>query len=691
MGSQRKIYFADLTHTAQGISAPTFPLGISYVMSYAKKELSPDFDLRLFKYPSDLAEIIKKDPPDVICLSNYSWNREIAYKISSLAKASHPELVVVFGGPNFPVDSSEKIDFLKKYSAIDFYIELEGELGFVDLVRRLESYGFDAERLKRNGEKILNCTYLSQDQLVHGPLERISDLNAIPSPYLTGILDPFFDAPLIPMFETTRGCPFSCTFCADGLAIKNKVKRYDPGRVREELHYIAKKAGRSDEFIITDLNFGMYQEDLETCRIIAELQEKYNWPVLVSGSAGKNQKERIIEAARILKGTWTIGAAIQSFDPDVLKAIKRSNISTDAYKEYIKVGNELNKDAFTFTEIILGLPGDTKEKHFESLRYPIENNVNSMRMYQAMLLIGTEMASAKCRSDYGLVTKFRTIPGCVGIYPFFGKDHPVAELEEIIVGSRSMSFEDYIECRVMNLFIETFYNNALFEEIMTMVRRMGVSVFDCLLYLKNHPELYPPKIQKIISEFIRQTSKDLYDTREQAERTVLTPEIIEKYIGGEMGINELLVHKALLYIEMEEISALLLKSVQECLRERDLLTPAVEHYLAQLRRFIVKRKKDITHTDETLEDHFNYDFNELEELRYNVDPNALTPREPMKYIFFHDDKQKKHIQNQLNIYSGTPIGLGRLLQRSILSRMYRHFECVREPSLAKSRAVNGNP
>ena len=681
--NRRKVYFADLTHTAQGISAPTFPFGISCVVSYALKELNSDFNFRLFKYPSEFAEALKNDPPDMICLSNYSWNKELAYKISSLAKLNYPKMVVVFGGPNFPIDNSEKITFLKKYVAVDFYIELEGELGFVDLARRLELYDFNAEQLKLNGEKIQNCSYLSQNQLVSGPIERITDINVIPSPYLTGILDPFFSAPLIPMFETTRGCPFSCTFCADGIEIKNKVKRYDLNRIREELHYITKKVSKSDEIIVTDLNFGMYQEDLQTCQIIVELQEKYKWPVIVSGSAGKNKKERVIEAATILKGTWIIGASIQSFDPEVLKAVKRSNISTDAYKEYIDVGNRINKNAFTFTEIILGLPGDTKQKHFESLRYPIENNVNTVRMFQAMLLVGTEMASQKCRSDYGLVTKFRTIPGCVGIYPFFGKEESVAEIEEIIVANKSMSFQDYIECRIMNLFIETFYGNSLFEEVFAMIRTIGVSVFDCLLYLKNHPELYTPKIQKIISEFVYQTSKDLYDSQEEAEKTVLTPEIIDKYIGGEMGINELLVHKALLYLELEEISELLFKAIREWLREKDVLTPAVEDYLAQIQRFIVKRKQDITKVDEVLVDSFNYDFNEIEKLNYKVDPNHLTPCEPIQYSFFHDDKQKSHILNQLNVYLRTPVGLGRLLQRSVLSRMYRSFECVREPSLVK--------
>lgn len=679
--TQRTLYFADLTHTAQGISAPTFPLGVSFVASYAIKELGTDeFAVRLFKFPAMLEHALREDPPDILCLSNYSWNFELAYKISSLAKAHFPNLIVVVGGPNFPIDPQEQTEFLQRRPAIDFYIELEGEVGFVELVKKLDDYHFDAKRLKAHGDLIRNCTYLSDGHLVRGPSERILDINIIPSPYLTGLLDPFFELPLVPMVETTRGCPFTCTFCADGIAIKSRIKRYDSARTREELYYIADRVNKSDEIIITDLNFGMYAEDATTCRYIAEIQEKYQWPVLVKGSAGKNRTERVIEAATILKGTWMIGAAIQSADPDVLKAIKRSNISSETFEKFIEFGNALSKDALTYTEIILGMPGDTKEKHFDSLRFGIKNNVNSLRMYQCMLLVGTEMASRQCREQYGLLTKFRTIPGCVGMYTLFGGEHPVAEIEEIIVGNTTMPFEDYLDCRVVNLLVETCYNNALFEEAFNMLRAMNVPVFDILLYMKDHRELYTPKITHIIDEFVYQTGKDLYDTLEDAQQVVLTPEVIGRYIGGELGINELLVHKALLYMALDDLSALLFAAVRSCLRDRHLLNPVVEEYLSQLHRFILHRKRAIDQTDLVLADRFTYDFNAISDLNYRIDPNVFPVSGPMDYTFFHEDGQKKHILKQLQLYRSAPMGLGRLIQRSNLKMMYRRFTCTAVPT-----------
>ncbi len=672
--SKEKIYFADLTHTAQGISAATFPLGISFVLSYAKHNFNNEFDFQLFKFPHDLEKVLCKNFPVMLCFSNYSWNFELAYKMATLVKERNPKTVTVFGGPNFPIVNDEKYKFLSTHPAIDFYIELEGEMGFVNLTGQLKGMNFDVQRFKADGRSANNTTYVYNGKVISGPIERIADVNVIPSPYLTGVMDKFFEYPLVPMIETTRGCPFSCTFCADGMVVKNKVHRFEQGRINAELEYIASRVKSMDELIITDLNFAMYKEDLDTARAVAEIQKKYHYPILLSASAGKNQPHRTIEAAKILGGSWTLGASIQSTDPDVLKAIKRSNISSQAYQELIDFGNSL-KNSKTHSEIILGMPGDTKEKHFQSLRFGIENNVNSMRMFQAMLLRGTDMATQQTRKNYGLITKYRTIPGCIGIYEFFGEKHPVAEIEEIIVGNKTLSMEDYIDCRIMNLLVETFHNNAVFEEAFALVRALGVSPFECLLYVKQHPELYSVRINEIIAEFIVHTSKDLYDSFEGAQNYVLTPQVLEKYIGGELGTNELLLHRALLFAEFEDICRLLFVSIAETLKNKGILTDAVQEYLDELNQFIILRKRNsITDTASVFTKNFHYDFIAVSQANFRINPNDF-PRlsDPVKFCFFHDEDQKRHIANQVKLYAQTPIGIGKLIQRSNLKLFYRKF------------------
>ena len=671
---KKAIWISDLTHTAQGIGANGFPLGASYIYAYAKKIFGNEFDFKLFKLPAHLEEELRSTSPTIFSFSNYSWNLELGYKFALLAKQRDPNVVTVFGGPNFPTDENEKLDFLKKKPAIDFYIELEGELGFVDLVKALSENNFNVKQLKKHGKKIINTCYIHDDKLITGSIERIKDINIIPSPYLTGALDQSFQLPLIPMIETTRGCPFTCTFCADGLDIKSKINRYESQRTREELQLIAKNINKVDELIVTDLNFGMYKQDMETAKEIANIQKNYNYPISVDAPAGKNMPKRIINIASIMKG-WSMGGVIQSSDPDVLKAIKRSNISISAYQDLIDFGNK-QKANRTYTEIILGLPSDTKEKHFESLRLGVEKSVNNLRMHQAMLLTGTEMASKRDREKYGLVTKFRTLPGNVGNYNILNEEHPVAEIEEIVVGSNTLSMNDYVECRIMNLIIKTFYNNNIFNEIHSTQRAMGISPFDCLVYIKDHEELYTEKVKKIIESFVTETTEDLFDTREKANEYVLSPNVINKYINGELGTNELFLHSSLLFNEFKDISDLIFESVKRVIKQKGLLTPLIENYLTDLKRFTLMRKNiPLNNTESVLLGEFEYDFESIHKSEYFLNPNSISKlKTSIQLKFFHTNKQQEHITNQQKLYSNHALGLGRMLQQTNLNLVFRSFE-----------------
>ena len=671
------LYFADLTHTAQGVSAPTFPLGISYVASYVNNYFAEDCSIKLFKFPDELISAISSVRPDILFLSNYSWNSSIAYKVAERTKQKWPDVVVVAGGPNFPTDSKEQLSYLTKRKDIDFYVQLEGELGSVEVINGLRDCGFDAQKLKSLKKPIVNTAFICDGELVTGENVRVADINSIPSPYLSGLLDQFFKMPLLPMLETTRGCPFTCTFCSDGLQIKSRVTRFEQDRVDAELSYIATRVEDIDELIITDLNFGMYLNDIETAKKISALQSEHRWPKLIAGSAGKNKSKRIIEVATILNGTWATGAALQSTDPEVLLEIRRSNISTDSYKELIDFGNSL-ENSKTNSEVILALPGDTKIKHFESMRFGIDHKVTHLRMFQAMLLMGTEMANSQTRDRHQLLTKFRTVAGCVGFYNIYGEITPVVEVEEIIVGSKSLPFSDYLECRSMNLVVETFHNHAIFEEVYNLLVTLGVSYCDVLKYIFDNPQLRSEKVSAIFEEFIVQTSKDLYDSEEDAANIVLTPEKMDQYLGGELGINELLVSRCDLLLEFEDICGILFVATESVLSNRGLLSDDVKDYLVELKKFVLLRKQKII-SDEfsDYDGFFLFDFLEIAEMGFKIDPNKIRKKNsPIHLKFIQSDSQKSHIRNQFRVYENVPSGISRLIQRSNLKFFFRSFVVV---------------
>ena len=90
------------------------------------------------------------------------------------------------------------------------------------------------------------------------------------------------------------------------------------------------------------------------------------------------------------------------------------------------------------------------------------------------------------------------------------------------------------------------------------------------------------------------------------------------------------------------------------------------------------RKKDpLKNTDSVKSATFNYDFESIKNTEYRINPNSISGSKiPLKFNFFHDKKQKEHISNQLKLYSGHAIGLGKLLQQTNINLIFRNFNRI---------------
>ncbi len=130
---------------------------------------------------------------------------------------------------------------------------------------------------------------IARDGYVKSP--RIENLDLTPSPYLMGYLDKFLaNDRLVPLMESNRGCPFTCTFCVDGNAARNKVFKVHPNRLEDELEYIAQRySGKT--LALADTNFGMYKEDVIFSKVIAKIKEKYDYPQYINTSTGKPKRK----------------------------------------------------------------------------------------------------------------------------------------------------------------------------------------------------------------------------------------------------------------------------------------------------------------------------------------------------------------------------------------------------------------
>ena len=90
-----KIYLCDLTHETILLVSDAIPVNIGYIGAYAKKVYGSNIDVSLFKYPESAIEAIKTDPPDILALSNYSWNSNLSEYVASIAKKINPEIKII--------------------------------------------------------------------------------------------------------------------------------------------------------------------------------------------------------------------------------------------------------------------------------------------------------------------------------------------------------------------------------------------------------------------------------------------------------------------------------------------------------------------------------------------------------------------------------------------------------------------
>ena len=129
-----KIYLGDITYDTVSLSTDAIPLAIGYVAAYCKKIYGSKADITLFKYLEDLEQALVDSPPDILGLSNYSWNQNIGLEMFDIARKSNPDVLTVWGGPNFPIDFPSQKKFMDEYNIVDIYVPLEGEIGFSNIM-----------------------------------------------------------------------------------------------------------------------------------------------------------------------------------------------------------------------------------------------------------------------------------------------------------------------------------------------------------------------------------------------------------------------------------------------------------------------------------------------------------------------------------------------------------------------------
>lgn len=517
MSTKNLVYLADLSYfnkfSNQQVSVP---LNVGYIASYAESIFPGQFEFKLFKRPELLIENMHSRPPGILGLSCYYWNDQVNFFAAKTAKQIDPSTIVVAGGPEIGSSVEELDDIHERFNGnCDFYVLNEGELAFCSFLSRYLECGPDElfSQAIDGGAYIRN----SGPPLIGMPTPTIQ-VDTIPSPILSGLLDEFLTAEFMPMIQTTRLCPYTCTFCHSGI-VTGKLRKFSLERVKEEIDYIADKYRNFPHrrLCVADDNFGIFKEDTEIAKHFTEAKEKFGYPQQLYLYYDKKFKQGCRDVAKYVAnmGSQGVVLAFQSLNQDALKAIKRINLNDaeiDNIIEWVKENNFQSE-----CQLIMGLPLETKKSFLDAIEYLVQKKIDSVAIFPLMLLGGTELNLRASREKYQLKSKWRStyMPSYMELNGEF-----IFEAEEVVVSTSTMSFDDYLAISRISLVSYLLTTAQYYKRIVDfLVQHTDVNItrmFDSIMNIDNPPAKHAKEYRSFIEDFNAARSEELYDTYEEA-------------------------------------------------------------------------------------------------------------------------------------------------------------------------------
>lgn len=430
-------------------------------------------------YPNLTHQIAWKDPlyewaeipnvdflsVDLLALSCYVWNIKTQMEIARQFKELNPNGIVVCGGPQIPLHGGQYRD---EYLFVDFWLFKEGEECFSKLIESLVLHGsLKTRELRQQLEKPVKPKIDNQ------------------SPYLMKIYDHLLekkpDQNYTAMWESTRGCPFNCSFCNWGSYTSSQVRMVPQSRIDLELSWL--ENSRVSNLYITDANFGILPRDLEITKRLASIKQKTGNPKQVWANYNKNTNHRVLEINDILvkNGMSYTGATIsvQSLSDEVLTNIGRENIG---FNKYLNLDDQQQKkEIASYTELILGLPGETLQSFTEGIDKLVEKKIRNIRMYPALALKNTDFDNEQYIKTHGIRTQAKRI---------YLDQHRVGNIEvieraNVITETNSMDHQSLREMYRIGYLTQGLYSTGIIKLIFDQLISNKMSFSEFLIDLKN--------------------------------------------------------------------------------------------------------------------------------------------------------------------------------------------------------------
>lgn len=406
----------------------------AYASDYADHIVLKEYTINQQK--DDIMRDIYLEHPDVVCVSCYIWNLSFVKELMADLIKILPGVDFWAGGPEVSYDAEK---FLTENSEFKGVMVGEGEETFKELA------GYYVEKNPQDLKDMTGICYRDGDQIIHNGWRQIMDLSSIPFIYKD--LSEFKNR--IIYYESSRGCPFSCSYCLS--SIDKKLRFRDTETVKKELQFFIDNKVPQVKFVDRTFNC-KHDHAMAIWKYINEHDNgvtNFHFEI----SADLLREEELQEMSTMRPGLIQLEIGVQSTNPDTIKAIHR----TMDFEKLKGIVDRIHSfgNIHQHLDLIAGLPYED----YDSFRHSF-NDVYALKPQQLQLgflkvLKGSHMMEM-CK-EYGIVYKTQ-------------------EPYEVL-STKWLDYDHVLKLKTVENMVEVYYNSGQFQNTLEYLENFFQDAF----------------------------------------------------------------------------------------------------------------------------------------------------------------------------------------------------------------------
>ena len=381
----------------------------------------------------DILKDIYLEQPDVVCFSCYIWNISFVRELVPDLKKILPQVEFWAGGPEVSYDA---VEFLKKNPAFFGVMVGEGEETFHELA------GYYIERKPETLSEIRGVAFRDENKgrdIVHTGWRELMDLSKVPFAYSN--LTEFKNR--IIYYESSRGCPFSCSYCLS--SIDKKLRFRDIELVKKELQFFIDNKVPQVKFVDRTFNC-KHDHAMEIWRYITEHDNGItNFHFEISADLLRAEELALMKTMR--PGLIQLEIGVQSTNPQTIKAIRRT-MDFEKLKGIVEQIHSFG-NIHQHLDLIAGLPYEGYDSFHKSFC-----DVYALRPEQFQL-------------GFLKVLKGSHMMEMTGEYQILYKDREPYE----VLSTAWMTYGEILRLKMVESMVEVYYNSGQFKNTLVFLEK----------------------------------------------------------------------------------------------------------------------------------------------------------------------------------------------------------------------------